>query len=245
MTDFETNEASAASAVGETDSTSRAGGTSEAREAKSLIPAVVKSLLRPFAKTTVLFFVFFVVIYSVIGVVGIATASFSLGDLFEGFPLGFIISNATFLLVLGIVYPLWLSYYVAQGVTRREYALGLMLSGLLLSLFFAVLNVVFLVCLPTNEFSPFDSTSVIFPFASFLLGWVCAIGFQFSRWFLAAAGIIIAVAIMQLLPLALGRLSEPLSLQGWYLYPAAMLIITLAIAFVLFRMTRRIPLKCT
>jgi hypothetical protein len=233
------------SAVGETGSTSGAGGAGEAREAKSLIPTVAKSLLRLFVKPTVIFFVFFAVIYSIIGVIAITTGEIPLGDVIEGFPPSFIMGNAIFLLVLGIVFPLWLSYYVAQGVTRREYALGLMLSGLLLSLFFAALNAMFLVCLPPGAFSPLDYTVVILPFSSFLAGWVCVIGFQFSRWFLAAAGIIIAVAIMQLLPMALERLSELLLLQGSYLYPAALLIITLATAFILFRLTLRIPLKCT
>jgi len=239
------SEISGMSAVGETGSTSGAGGAGEAREAKTLIPTVAKSLLRPFVKPTVMFFVFFAIFYSILGVIAIAIGEIPLGDVLEGFPLGFIMSNAIFLLVLGIVFPLWLSYYVAQGVTRREYALGLMLSGLLLSLFFAVLNAVFLVCLPPGAFSPLDYTVVIFPFSSFLAGWVCVIGFQFSRWFLAAAGIIIAVVIIQFLPLALERLSVLLSLQGSYLYPAALLIITLAAAFILFRLTLRIPLKCT
>jgi hypothetical protein len=205
-----------------------------------MVPAVTKSLLRRLAVNTVWFLIVFFVIYSIIWVALSGANAFDMANPVTSWTLALIASNAIFLLVLGIIYPLLLAHYVAQGVTRREFALALMASALSIALFFAIFNVVFLALL-YPEVLPHAPSAAILPFASFLLGWVCVIGFQFSRWFLAAASIIIGEALAQLLSTSY----EPLFSQGWYLFPALLLAITLATAFTLLLLTLRIPLKCT
>jgi hypothetical protein len=102
-----------------------------------------------------------------------------------------IISQRIYLLVIGIVYPLTVGEYLVVGVTRKQFAHGLSVSGFALSLCFCVLQAVLM--LLDGTFSPFTLLSgIAYGIFYFFLGWVAVAGFQLKRVYTAAIGLICA-----------------------------------------------------
>jgi hypothetical protein len=101
------------------------------------------------------------------------------------------ISNRIYLLVIGVIYPTVLKHYVAVGVTRGQFALGLSGAAVALSLCFSLLYCV--VLLVNGSFS-FLSVATGFTYAVlfFFIGWIAVLGFQLKRIYTAVIGLVCA-----------------------------------------------------
>jgi hypothetical protein len=147
-------------------------------------------------------------------------------------------STRIYMLVIGIVCPpVYLSHYLAAGVTRRQFAVGIFAAAALLSLCLEVLRVPLLIM--DNEFS---SLAVLVPMLgavlAFLGGWTAVVGFQFMR----GVPIIISIACASAMcygVISIVELQLPtLAYMGIYIGAI------LAIGATLLAVVRRIPVRC-
>jgi hypothetical protein len=150
----------------------------------------------------------------------------------------FDIATRVYMVIIGIVCTLvYFPIYLAVGVTRKQFFIGLFASGALLSLCFAVLRIPLLIM--SNTLSPL---AVLVPALqntlAFLVGWVGVIGFQYMR----TVPIIISITCANLMPQGLIQL-EKMELSLLTLLWISIIAIAL-IATGLYLATRRIPVKC-
>jgi hypothetical protein len=116
------------------------------------------------------------------------------------------------MLVIGVVCPLiYFAYYLAAGVTRKQFAAGMFAAAAALSLCFAVLRIPLLI---GNGGVPALAVLVpaLYGALAFLAGWTASVGFQYARGVPIIIGIVCAVVlfngIVQLERLALPPLAR-------------------------------------
>jgi hypothetical protein len=148
------------------------------------------------------------------------------------------ISTRFYMLVLGIVCPLvYFTHYLAVGVTRKQFAVGIFAAGALLSLCFALLRAPMLII--ENVFSPLALlVPALYGALAFLVGWTAAVGFQYMRGVPICVGTICAAAMFHGM-IAVERLQLPLSAH----LPISAGAIAL-VGAVLLVAVQRIPVKC-
>jgi hypothetical protein len=148
------------------------------------------------------------------------------------------LSTWIYMLVIGIVWPLvYFTYYLAVGVTRKQFTLGLFAAAAVLSLCFAALRIPLL--LVRGEFS---ALAVLVPALNgalaFLVGWTAAVGFQYMRLVPILAGTVCATGLFHGLILL-----ERLGLPPWSDVPIALAAL-LAVGAALFKAVGNIPVRC-
>jgi hypothetical protein len=147
-------------------------------------------------------------------------------------------SQRVYLLVLGITYPLlFLRYYLEAGVTRRQFALGLSVAAIALSLCFSAIYTG--ITLFIGIFSPSSMLSgIAHSVIYFFIGWLGVIGFQLQRVYTAALGIICANALLW------GTIAlTKLSILEW-IKPLIVLVAAGLVMAVLLKTFSRIAVRC-
>jgi hypothetical protein len=115
----------------------------------------------------------------------------------------FVWSCAIFMLVLGIIMPLYLGLNMSLGVTRREHTAALLIVGVSLCLLFAVFDTVlqaffgifYLLSIPTG---------FVVILSAYLGGWVIVLGFQFRRVTTAIGGFLVVGVLVSALTALVG-----------------------------------------
>jgi hypothetical protein len=149
------------------------------------------------------------------------------------------ISGRIYMIMLGIACPLvYFPRYIAVGVTRKRFALGIFASGALLSLcFFAALRIPLLAW-----GGGLSLLAVLIPALygalAFLIGWTASVGFQYTRGAPILVGIVCACAI-----LAGVAALERLGLRSWPSLSIAVCAIGL-VGLPLLRAVMGIPVRC-
>jgi hypothetical protein len=106
----------------------------------------------------------------------------------------FVWSCSIFMLVLGIIMPLYLGLNMSLGVTRREHTSALLIVGTTLCLLFAVFGAL-LQTVFGNYYLPTILHGFVIVLCAYLAGWVIVLGFQFRRVTTAIGGFIAVAAI--------------------------------------------------
>jgi hypothetical protein len=151
------------------------------------------------------------------------------------------ISTKVYFLVIGITTPLlYLRPYLEVGVTRGQFALGLSVAAVLLSLCFSLFYG--LAFLALGGISPFDAFSnAIYTILPFFIGWVGVIGFQLRRLYAIILGLILANVFLQLTIRFATRDILFIPDLGQALIAIAMIA---AMVFAIHRLSRHIGLGC-
>jgi predicted ferric reductase len=147
-------------------------------------------------------------------------------------------SNHIFVLVLGIVHPLmFLEPFVAQGITRKRFAQGLLAAAAILSVCFVAVQIA--VSLATNSFSAKDITYfAVSLLLGYLTGCTAVIGFQFRRVFPAIIGIVCSSILLH------GEIYLASHSEYWNWAIIVLAVVTVCLAFAIPRVVRRVPIKC-
>jgi hypothetical protein len=147
-------------------------------------------------------------------------------------------SNHIFVLVLGIVYPLmFLEMFVAQGVTRKCFAQGLLAGAAILSACFTTLQIA--ISLATNSFSAMGITYfAVSLLLGYMTGWVAIIGFQFRRVFPIIAGIVCSSILLH------GEIYLASRLEYWSVAIIVLAVVTVCLALAIPRVVGHVPIKC-
>jgi hypothetical protein len=112
-----------------------------------------------------------------------------------------ILPNATaiYMLVLGIVLPLYLEILMGQGATRHQFTVALLSASALTACALALINVVVALI-----FADFTVLSVLRWALSnwffFLVGWLIVIGYQFRHVITAVASTLVGICLLTLWP---------------------------------------------
>jgi hypothetical protein len=108
-------------------------------------------------------------------------------------------TSPVFLLVMGIVMPTYLESMLSFGVTRKQHATALLLSGAALTGGLALIAGILI--LPISGADPINYP-IAFTFAwfSFLIGWLISIGYQYRHVLTAFFSTLIGVALFLLGP---------------------------------------------
>jgi hypothetical protein len=148
------------------------------------------------------------------------------------------ISMRFYMFVAGIVCPLvYFSHYLAVGVTRKQFAVGIFAAGAVLSLCFAILRIPLLIV--NDVFSPLAVLVPAFYGAlAFLVGWTAAIGFHVMRGLPIIIGIACSAVMFHGL-VALEQSQLPLLACLW-ISVAAILVVGVGLLLAIWR----IPVKC-
>jgi hypothetical protein len=148
------------------------------------------------------------------------------------------LSARLYMLIIGIVCPLvYFSYYIAVGVTRKQFAVGIFAAGAALSLCFAVLRAPLLIM--GGTFSPLAVlVPALYGAFAFLVGWIYGVGFHYMRLLPIGGGILCGTAIVSGL-IQLERLQLPPLAQLW-IAVAAILVVGVGLLPAVWR----IPVKC-
>jgi hypothetical protein len=156
-----------------------------------------------------------------------------------------------FILVCGICIPLQLKDMLSFGLTRVQFATGLIWAGTLITAGFAALDSIMYVVIgyqitPANLLSDF-----LIAFSFWLFGWLVTVGFQYRNFFTSAGGIALSVFLIYALirfayvEQALGGWHESsaffeLSMPGVAVFVIVNVLLTAALRF----LTKRIPVSC-
>jgi hypothetical protein len=148
-------------------------------------------------------------------------------------------STRIYMLVIGIVCPLtYLGHYLAVGVTRKRFAVGIFAAGAAQSLCFAVLRIPLLIM--ADEFS---LTATLIPAMygalTFLVGWTASVGFQYMRAVPIVVGLVCAAAAYFGMMVAFEWFGLP-TLAHFPIAACGICIVGAA----LLRVVKRIPVPC-
>jgi hypothetical protein len=151
------------------------------------------------------------------------------------------------ILVCGICFPLRLKNMLSFGLTRGQFAAGLIWAGILITTGFAVLSAI--ISTAMNHADPL--TDLLIAFSYWLFGWIVAVGFQYRNVFTSAGGIALAVFLIYALiqfayvEQALGTWNVATGFFEFSAPGAAVLVIAdVLLATVLRFLTKRIPVRC-
>jgi hypothetical protein len=155
-----------------------------------------------------------------------------------------------FILVYGICAPLHLKNMLSFGITRGQFATGIIWAGALVTAGYVALDAI--VSAVTGQFAAANLLSdFLISFSFWLFGWIVAVGFQYRNVFTSAGGIALSVFLIYALiryayvEQALGTWSEPayffeLSALGAAVFVAADVLLATVLRF----LTKRIPVSC-
>jgi hypothetical protein len=164
--------------------------------------------------------------------------------------------NGYFLLVIGIIMPIWTEPIVSMGATRTQYAVTLLIVGAILALCNWTIGLV--AGLIEGSISNWMSVAwaLIYAYGIYLLGWVASLGILFKRVITGILGFVSATALaaVAMSPVILATLFDPSLLQADNFaaaYDNAVLVQSTAITAVLVVLVstalvvvmRRLPLK--
>jgi hypothetical protein len=173
--------------------------------------SVSRGLLKAFFKDMGTLSALFLVIYLAgVPLIGALTQLLQGNGFLFVFPLDayyrdtFVWSCAIFMLVLGIIMPLYLGLNMFLGVTRREHTAALLIVGIALCLVFAVFGAV-LQAFFGNFYPPTILHGFVIVLCAYLVGWVIVLGFQFRRVTTAIGGFIAVAALSGLVGLVIAQ----------------------------------------
>jgi hypothetical protein len=157
-------------------------------------------------------------------------------------------STAIYMLVMGIIMPLYLEILLGQGATRRQFAVGLLGASVLFACALALVNAVIALAFA-------DATLLSIPrwalanWFPFLAGWIIVIGYQYRRVITGFASTLIGVCLLTLSPLwpsyfnFNGMVPTLLGSVPALLSVAIGFAASLVLAVIILVLTRRIPIK--
>jgi hypothetical protein len=223
--------------------------------------SVFLGLIKAFIKDMVTVTVIFLAIYLfAVPLVGSVVASLINGEprlaVGTAFPLNiyyqqtFMGACSIYMLVMGIVMPLYLGLNMSFGVTRREHTNALLIVGGALCLLLALLHVVMFAILGNlTAISVLASLAVIL--STFLTGWIIVLGFQLRRVTTAILGFVIVIAFGLLVGFGVEQFAPNtflfhfdvgVTLFSW-VDIVGELILCACFAAIIVLATKRIPLK--
>ncbi|MDR1292651.1 MAG: hypothetical protein LBJ91_04565 [Clostridiales Family XIII bacterium] len=155
-----------------------------------------------------------------------------------------------FILVYGICAPLYLKNMLSFGLTRGQFATGLIWASALVTAGYVALDAI--ISAVTGQFAAANLLSdFLIAFSFWLFGWIVAVGFQYRNVFTSAGGIALAVFLIYALiryayvEQALGSWNVETYFFEFSAPGAAMLAAADALlAAVLHFLTRRISVRC-
>ncbi len=179
-----------------------------------------------------------------------------------------------YMLVIGIMsISSFLPFYIRAGITRRDYFIGAMFSGIALSVFLTLLSLLVTILLSwiqtllpatfpigtINELFPHVSLlsgiliSIVTVFMFYTAGWLISAGFYRYHWVIGMLFIAIAILYVSASELLLDTNASPLAVVFTNIFadmsmslPVALSLITLLSVVILWgirRMTRNIAVK--
>jgi hypothetical protein len=155
-----------------------------------------------------------------------------------------------FILVCGICAPLHLKNMLSFGITRGQFATGLICAGALVTTGYVALDAI--VSAVTGQFAAANLLSdFLISFSFWLFGWIVAVGFQYRNVFTSAGGIALSVFLIYALiryayvEQALGTWNESsyffeLSAPGIAVFVAMDALLAAILRF----LTKRISVSC-
>ncbi|MDR3053426.1 MAG: hypothetical protein LBU48_06160 [Coriobacteriales bacterium] len=159
-------------------------------------------------------------------------------------------STAGYMLVMGIVMPLYLEILLGQGATRRQFAVGLLGASALIASALALVNV--MIALVLADVTVLSVLGwALGNWFYFLVGWLIVIGYQYRHVITAILSTLIGICLLSLWPLGGTFISKSLTELAVTLFgpmpvllaTAASSATTLVLAFVVVILSRRISIK--
>jgi hypothetical protein len=161
-------------------------------------------------------------------------------------------TGAIYLFVMGICWPFWLPFMLANGITRRQFACANLASAAALSLGFVLLGLLvgLIAGFPAESSIPSNQIVGLFTlFLDYLLGWLIAVGFQYRRVITATAGIVLVILITTAIAVNPG---DMVSVGTYNMMPGSILswgflltvVFCAVLALLLPWLTQRLTVKC-
>lgn len=145
------------------------------------------------------------------------------------------------MLMTGFVFPLFRLYdYLSMGVTRKQFAVGLLRAAVMWIFFFSAWQAFKQITMGVNILPLMKQTIkfVLYGMYGFIIGWTAAVGFHFAR----AIPVIIGIISAFVMYFALVNISS-LPMPEWVRFTIIACILCLS-AFLLLQVIKRIDVKC-